>query len=76
MLWGNKNRGAINAPKSFADKNKTERNYSHALQSLQGLRDISLHYAMKYRFDPVLSRAHKEYLTLLNGIILECEAWI
>ena len=68
------NWGATNAPRSLAEKNKTERHYSLALQGLQELREVAWQYAIKYRWDPVLSRAHEEYLTLLNGIIKECEA--
>ena len=45
-----------------------------ALIALQDLRDIAWQYAIKYRWDPVLSKTHEEYLTMLNDIIKECEA--
>ena len=47
---------------------------SIALVGIQEIRDIAWRHAMKYRFDPILSHAHEEYLTLLNGLIKECEA--
>lgn len=74
MLLRSKKQGAENAPLRSLDENtKTERHYSLALSGLQELRDIAWHYAMKYRWDPALGRAHEEYLTLLNGILKECE---
>lgn len=75
MQLRSENWGATNAPSSLAEKNKTyERHNSVALQGLQELRDIAWQYAMKYRWDPALGRAHEEYLTLLNGILEECGA--
>lgn len=70
-----KNWGATNTPKSLADENKTYgRDNSLAVQGLQEIRDMAWYLAVKYRFDPALGRAHVEYLTLLNGILKECEA--
>jgi len=65
-------RGATNAPNDKTIGSFQEHNM--ALNGLQVLRDIAWQHAIKYRFDPVLSRAHQEYLNLLNGILMECEA--
>lgn len=74
MLVRNENWGATNAPRSLADKNKTECHYTAAVQGLQELREMAWQLAIKYRWDPALGRAHEEYLTLLNGILKECGA--
>jgi len=63
--------GARYAP---TEKTTSDRNHNTALNGLQALRDIAWQHAIKYRWDPVLSRAHEEYLNLLNGILKECEA--
>lgn len=47
--------------------------HSLAIIGLQALRDIAWQSAIKYRFDPVLSRAHNEYLTLIKVILEECQ---
>lgn len=60
-------RGAANAPQNQQSNN------SLALQGLQELRDIAFYLANKYRFDPMLGRAHEEYLTLLNSILTRCK---
>lgn len=74
MLF-NRKRTAENGPslECFAEKNKTSnRNNNTALAGLQELREIAWEKAIKYRFDPVLGRAHDEYLQALNGLIMEC----
>lgn len=45
--------------------------YIIALAGLQELREIAWQKAIKYRFDPVLGRAHDEYLQFLNGLLKE-----
>lgn len=60
---------------SLDEKIKTGKDYNNiALEGLQELREIAWQKAMKYRFDPVLSRTHDEYLQALNGLIMECTA--
>lgn len=69
-LWGATN----TPPRSLVEKNKTyDCNYTLTLTRLQELRDTAWHYAMKYRFDPVLGKAHEEYLQSLNTLLKECE---
>ena len=63
--------GATNTP-SKTTYEKTNNNI--AINALQVLRDIAWEKAIKYRFDPVVGEAHEEYLTLLNGILKECES--
>ncbi len=64
--------GATNA--STMRKQTRYQQDNTALKALQALRDIAWQQAIKYRWDPALSRAHEEYLTLLNGILKECGA--
>jgi hypothetical protein len=45
--------------------------YNNALNALQEIRDNAWELAIKYRFDPVLSRAHEKYLSMLNDKIKE-----
>ena len=47
-------------------------NNSIALQGLQEVRDIALYLAKKYRWDPLLGKAHEDYLNILNKILKEC----
>ena len=71
----NKEAVVTSLDKSFAEKNKTRKpKFNTALEGLQALREIAWHKAIKYRFDPVLSRTHEEYLTVLNNLIAECAA--
>lgn len=56
------------------EKTTREMNHNTALNGLQLLREIAWQHAIKYRWDPALSRAHEEYLNLLNGILKECSA--
>lgn len=42
------------------------------LKKLQDIRDIAWQQAIKYRWDPVLSHTHNEYLAMLNEMIEEC----
>lgn len=65
MLLLNKNEGATNTPHYEI----THTNYIKTLHALQDLRDTAWHSAIKYRFDPALSRAHDEYLKTLNHIL-------
>lgn len=58
---------------TLSNKQSRYGNNNMALHGLQALRDRAWIYALKYRFDPVLSLAHEEYLNLLNGLIRECE---
>lgn len=58
---------------TLSNKQSRYENYTIALHGLQALRDRAWIHALKYRFDPVLSLAHEEYLNLLNGLIRECE---
>ncbi len=73
-ILGNKKEAvASNLFDRLNEKNKTGKSQDNiALQGLQALRDIAWQKAIKYRFDPVLSRAHDEYLQALNGLIEEC----
>ncbi len=64
-----KSEGATNAPTA---SNFRQRQDNMALNGLQDLRDIACNYAIKYRWDPVLSRTHEEYVNLLNLILKEC----
>lgn len=70
MLSLSKSEGARYA---HTEKTTNDRNHNTALNGLQVLRDIACCHAIKYRWDPALSRAHEEYLNLLNGILKECE---
>lgn len=64
----NKHKGAANA---LNDKTTYDQ-YNTAFEGLQALREIAWHKALKYRFDPVLSQTHEEYLTVLNNLLKEC----
>ncbi len=67
-----KYRGAPNA--SIDDKATriiTDEDYNKLLNGMQVLRNIAWHHAIEYRFDPVLSKAHEEYLDLANDILKE-----
>lgn len=57
---------------SLYDKQTGDCDHNIALAGLQELREIAWQKAIKYRFDPVLGRAHEEYLDFLNGLIAEC----
>lgn len=60
---------------TFNHNNETIMQYDNkTLHALQDLRDTALQKAMKYYWDPVLGKAHEEYLTMLNQILKECEA--
>lgn len=37
--------------------------------ALQEIRDVAFQKALKYRFDPVLSKTHEGYLKLLNALL-------
>ncbi len=39
------------------------------LVALQDIRDMAWQQAIKYRFDPVVGRAHEEYLKALNAAL-------
>lgn len=41
-------------------------------KKLQDIREIAWQQAIKYRWDPVLSQTHNEYLAMLNEMIEEC----
>lgn len=69
MNLENKERATANSPKH----KRLYQNNNTTLYSLQCLRDIALEHAIKYRWDPVLGRTHSEYVTMLNGILEECE---
>lgn len=75
MQLMSKKQSATNALlRSLAEKNKTDnQEYSVALRGFQEIRDIAAYLANKYKWDPALSRAHGEYLTMLNSILKECE---
>ncbi len=45
-----------------------------ALNGLQALREMAWELATKYKWDPALKQAHQEYLTMLDGILEECES--
>lgn len=65
-----KNRGATNAPTYDKTNNIiTEEDYNKLLVGMQVLRNVAWHHAIEYRFDPILSRAHEEYLNLANDIL-------
>jgi hypothetical protein len=63
----NKHKGAANA----LNDNTTYRQHNTVVEGLQALREIAWHKALKYRFDPVLSRTHEEYLSVLNNLLAE-----
>ncbi len=63
-----KREGASNTPTEITRRCT---NHTKMVNGLQLLRDIAWDQALKYRFDPVLSRAHEEYLNLLNGLLQE-----
>ncbi len=65
MLAENKIGGAVNAPHSIDG----QRQHSRAVAALQALREEAFYFAMKYRYDPALGRAHSEYLNKLNLIL-------
>ena len=74
MLF-NKNRAvASDSIKCLAENKTGKDNHIIALAGLQALREIAWQKAIKYRFDPVLGRAHDEYLQALNILIKECVA--
>lgn len=74
MLNWIKNRGAVNAPKNTQNTNNINRHeHNRLVNGLQQLRNIAWQHAIEYRFDPVLSRAHAEYLDLSNNILKEYE---
>lgn len=59
-----------------ADKLDTDKaEYLHTREHItlvsfvQQLRERALYHAIKYKYDPVLSRAHCEYLEILNTIL-------
>ncbi len=62
-----KNEGAVNALHS----NLTQPYAKDImlLNELQVLRDMAWQYAIKYRFDPILSQTHGRYLRLLIEIL-------
>ncbi len=60
----NKKRGDTNTPNQLG-----KIKHSNCFIELQGLRDLALYYAIKYRFDPVLSKTHEEYLNALNELL-------
>ena len=43
-----------------------------ALNGLQEIREVAFYHALRYRFDPVLSRAHEEYLNMITLLLKEC----
>jgi len=57
---------------TYAPQNEWYLHNSKAVQGLQEVRDIALYLAKKYRWDPMLGRAHEEYLNILNKILVEC----
>lgn len=57
--------GAVNAPCSVDAKGDDNK----AWLFLQELREEALYYAIKYRYDPTLGRAHSEYLNKLNVML-------
>jgi len=65
-------RDATNIPtRSTAEKNNTNLKNIISIQILQTLRDNAWDNAMKYRYDPVLSRTHEQYLNQLNNLLIE-----
>lgn len=66
MITENKIGGAVNAPHSIDG----QRQHSMALAALQALREEAFYFAMKYRYDPALGRAHGDYLNKLNLILM------
>lgn len=68
-----KYRGAPNA--SIYDKANqiNDNDYNKLLAGMQVLRNIAWHHAIEYRFDPVLSKAHEEYLDFANDLLKEYE---
>lgn len=74
-MWRSKKEAVEAGLSKCLAENKTGKDhYSTAIAGLQELREIAWQKAMKYRFDPVLGRAHDEYLQALNGLIKECIA--
>lgn len=72
MIQWLKNRGATNASTNEkANEILTEEDYNKLLAGMQVLRNIAWHHAIEYRFDPILSQAHEEYLNLANDILKE-----
>ncbi len=68
MIYLYKERGSVNSPtpgSMIQDKN------INLLKGLQALREIAFFKAMKFRFDPILSREHNEYLTAINELLGE-----
>ncbi len=43
-----------------------------ALNGLQEIREVAFYHALRYRFDPVLSKAHEEYLDMITLLLKEC----
>ncbi len=66
MLTDNKIGGAVNAPNSIHGQTQDSR----AVAALQALREEAFYFAMKYRYDPLLGRAHGDYLNKINLILL------
>ena len=52
--------------------NYTRQDDNTSLRKLQEIREIAWQQAIKYRWDPVLSRTHNDYLNMLNSMLNEC----
>lgn len=68
MIVDHKIRGATNAP-----TRQTTSDLQHIMLvlGLQALRDLACHGASTFKWDPVISQIHTDYLHLLNKLLKE-----
>jgi len=71
MKTTTKKRTAQHSPQGLTTTH-TRQDDNASLRKLQEIREIAWRQAIKYRWDPVLSRAHNEYLDMLNAMLSEC----
>lgn len=66
----NERRGATHPP---TRQTTSPTNHTMIIKALQALRDLACYGAMTWKWDPVISQIHTDYLHLLNQLLKECD---